>query len=282
MVGGSMDLSWLANYPPLSIAANLTGVVGFGLAIFFYFRAKERFAISYKAAEKVLIQPSTSLPFDLDVPLSWNGTPVARLTRTYILITNTGNKLIERNDIVGIPSIRVSDNSEIIESELVVSDDPGSRASISSGSLGPMRAFDFEFLRPSDGFILKVDHTGALNELFIECKSKAGGPIKKVNQTIRAVFWAILLVLGIELLGYAIWPYSNLPEPFSYQSSHTDAIEIVMASFLLGSAFIALLVLAIALVSFLLSLVTRKGKKENKRSWVVFVEIGNNSKNALS
>ena len=35
-----MDITWLANYPLLTVAANLTGVVGFGLAIFFYLRQK--------------------------------------------------------------------------------------------------------------------------------------------------------------------------------------------------------------------------------------------------
>lgn len=280
-----MDFTWLANYAPLSIAANLAGVVGFGLAFFFYFRAKERFVLSYKVVEKLLIQPSSRRPFDLDLPLSRNDQVVSQLTRTYILITNTGNKLIERGDIVGISSIQVSDKAEIIESELVFSDDPGSRASISGGSLGPTRAFDFEFLRPKDGVIFKVDHTGALNELFIECKSKAGGPIRKTNQKFAAIFWPTIVVAMMVLVGYVIWQVANpLPEPFNYQSKHGDDPFIaIFSSFMLGFTAVAGLALAILFVAIVFEFGRRlRGKPALRRARMVFNAIGNNSKNALS
>jgi hypothetical protein len=188
-----MDIAWLANYPLLTLAANLTGVVGFGLAIFFYFRSKEKFVLSYNITEKLLIQPSTKLPFDMDVPLSWNGKQLTRLTRSFILVSNTGNQLVERSDIVGVSSLQVAGTSEIIKAEIVFSDDPGSQAAVNSGS-GNSRSFDFEFLRPRDSFIIKVDHTGALNEIFPECKTKAGGPIKKSNQRAKIIFWSVFAV----------------------------------------------------------------------------------------
>jgi hypothetical protein len=125
-----MDIAWLANYPLLTVAANLTGVVGFGLAIFFYFRSKEKVVLSYNITEKLLIQPSTKLPFDMDVPLSWDGKQLTRLTRSFILVSNTGNQLVERSDIVGVSSLQVAGTSEIIKAEIVFSDDPGSQAAV--------------------------------------------------------------------------------------------------------------------------------------------------------
>jgi hypothetical protein len=276
-----MDIAWLANYPLLTIAANLTGVVGFALAIFFYFRSKEKVVLRYNIAEKLLIQPSTKLPFDMDVPLSWNGKPVTQLTRTFILVSNTGNRLVERSDIVGVPSLQVAGTSEIINAELVFSDDPGSQVAVKDGSSN-LRSFDFEFLRARDSFIIKVDHTGALNEIFPECKTKVGGPIKKSNQRAKIVLWSGFAVLLTGALGNAIWRTADFfPEEFSYNSKYNDAANYVFGSFTIGVVVVGAILISGSLIGLALSRLLRRGTKEPKRAWLVFIEISNNSKNAL-
>jgi hypothetical protein len=276
-----MDLAWLANYPLLTVAANLTGVVGFALAIFFYFRSKEKVVLRYNIAEKLLIQPSTKLPFDMDVPLSWNGKQLTRLTRSFILVSNTGNRLVERSDIVGVSSLQVAGTSEIINAEIVFSDDPGSQAAVNSGS-GNLRSFDFEFLRPRDSFIIKVDHTGALNEIFPECKTKAGGPIKKSNQRAKIISWSVFAVLIIGCLGNVIWRNSEVfPEDYSYNSKYNDVVNYIYGSFMIGFVVVLAMLIVGGLIGAVLSYVVRRGTKDTKRAWLVFIEISNNSKSAL-
>jgi hypothetical protein len=196
-------------------------------------------------------------------------------------VTNTGNKLIESSDIVGTPSIQVADTSKIIEAQLVFSDDPGSQV-VLSGATETLRSLDFEFLRPRDSFIIKLDHTGALNEVFPDCKTKAGGPIKKSNQKVKIIFWSVFAALIIGLLGNLIWRTSTFfPDSFSYNSKYNDAINYVFGSFMIGLAYVLAILVVGALFGSVLSYAFRRRTKATKRAWVVFMEISSNSKGAL-
>lgn len=277
-----MDIATLTAHPLFNLGNGVIGFVGVVLAFYFYFKGKERFALSYTVVEKMLIQPSTKLPFDLDVPLSWNGKQLTRLTRTYILLKNTGNKLIERADIVGVPAVNVAASSQIIEADVVFSDDPGSQALINSG-VTSARSFDFVFLRPSDAFIIRVDHTGALNELFVDCKTKAGGPIKKTNQTVRVFFGSVVGIILAIGLGNFIWRNSEFPEFLQYNSPYNaDLFSTFLGSLLLGGISILVVIFTAAGLASLTTYLRRGSRKEVKRAWVVFTEISSNSKNAVS
>src|ERR1700759_2791196 len=85
------------------------------------------------------------------------------------------NKLIEPDNIAGKMTINTLDGATIVEAEVVCADDPGSQEISAGGQM--MREIGFEFLRPQDAFIVRVDHTGSTNELFVDCRMKAGGPI---------------------------------------------------------------------------------------------------------
>jgi hypothetical protein len=126
-----------------------------------------------------------------------------------------------------------------------------------------------------------VDHTGALNEIFPECKTKAGGPIKKSNQRTKIIFWSVFAVSIIGCLGNVIWRTSDFPEDFSYNSKHNDAVNYVFGSFMVGFALVLAILIVGGLVGLVLSYFLRRGTKETKRAWVVFMEISNNSKGAL-
>jgi len=68
------------------------------------------------------------------------------------------------------------------------------------------------FLRPGDGFILKVDHTGGINEIYVDWKTKAGGPIKKESERKRVLSWFALSVIALGLFGNVVWrvtPFLN-------------------------------------------------------------------------
>jgi hypothetical protein len=190
-----MGISELANNPLFSLFNGLVGFVGVALAVYFYFKAKERYTLSYKITERQLIKDSSLRPFDMDVPLNWGGHDVTRLTRSFIFIKNSGNKLIEGSDLSNAPSIQVLQDNKIIHAELVFSDDPGSQIIINAGT-DNTRSLDFEFIRPADGCVIKVDHTGQSNEIFVECRTKPGGAIKKINDGPRAAL-ALLMTLPV-------------------------------------------------------------------------------------
>jgi hypothetical protein len=231
-----MDIAALTNNPIFNLFNGLVGVIGVALAVYFYFRAKERYALSYKVTERQLIQASSLRPFDMDVPLSWGGREVARLTRSFILITNSGNKLIQKSDLTNSATVQVSQDSKIIDTAIIFSDDPGSQVLISGGSSSSSE-INFEFIRPNDGCVIKVDHTGYLNEVFVEFSTKAGGSIKKINDGPRV---ALGLLIGLPvtwLIGYIIAKYLDLPlpEPFDRATVARDGALQVVMPFVVGA-----------------------------------------------
>jgi hypothetical protein len=276
-----MDLTTIASSPAFTVLCGLCTIFSTGIAFYFYFRSKERFALSYSVSEKKLIQASTLRPFDMNVPLSWNGHDVTRLTRSFILIQNTGNKLVQRTDIVGIPSVQVGEGSTIIDAGVIFADDAGSKVSLKESSINK-RAFDLEFLRQKDGFILKIDHTGSLNELFVECKTMAGGSIKKINQTARVVIGLLIAVPMLCFLGNVIWRNVELPEPFGRKIANGDLLFDMVGSFFIGALALLGFVIVAGLIALLLSLLTKGTLTVNKRANLVFADISNNKKGSLT
>lgn len=276
-------VEFLASYPYLTVAANLSGLIGLALAFFFYYRGKERFALTYRVAERLLIQSSSTLPFDMDVPLSRKGVEVSRLTRSFILVRNTGNKLIEWSDLVKTPLIKVGDPSSILDYELILADDPGTAVLLGPPE-GSSRTLVFAFLRPGDGFILKIDHTGGINELYMDCRTKAGGPIKKVNEKAKGFLWAIAIVVALAVVGNLVWRNMVFPavlEALNYEG-HANGIFNAINSFLVGGLIaivVALAALAIELI--VMKLLGRSGAVKPKRAKDLFFWINANHKDGV-
>ncbi|VIO71257.1 hypothetical protein [Bradyrhizobium ivorense] len=277
-----MDLAALTSNPIFNLCNGLVGIVGVALAIYFYFKAKERYTLSYKVAERQLIQASSLRPFDMDVPLNWGGHDITRLTRSFILITNSGNKLVESSDISSVARIRVSDKSTIIEAKIVYADDPGSQILISGGD-SSSRTLDFAFIREREGCIIKVDHTGFLNEVFVECRTKASGSIKKISDGPRA---ALTLLVGLPTMwaiGSVILRYVDLPlpEPFDRASMATDATLQHVTPFLVGLLASVVVLFCYILLTMVVTYAKTRTFVRPKRAAEIFTNIGINLKRAL-
>jgi hypothetical protein len=126
-----------------------------------------------------------------------------------------------------------------------------------------------------------LDHTGALNEAFPECKTKAGGPIKKSKQKIKIFFWSMFAILIIGALGNMIWRTADFEGDLSYNSKFNDSITQIGGSFVVGLLFVLAIAIVGGLLGSVLSYLFRRGTKEPKRAWVVFMEISSNTKNSL-
>ena len=87
-------------------------------------------------------------------------------------------------------------------------------------------------------------------------------------------------MVAVGLLGNIVWRNSHFPEPFDYSSSN-DLISYVFASYTVGSVLVLIPILIGGVLGAAISYAIRRGRKETKRAWVVFMEISNNTKNAL-
>jgi len=195
----------IATNPWAIVASYILAILGFIAAFVFYYLSKEKFEMAYRVCERTLLS-SKNRWFDMDIPVLLDGRELIQFTRSYVLILNVGNKLIEPKDIVGSLAIKTINDASIIRAEVVGTDDPGSQAQIvAAGQMDGMRELRFDFLRPTDAFIVKIDHTGSTNELFLECNTKAGGAIRDPSADApmgAGRFTALLFLLG--LIGGAI------------------------------------------------------------------------------
>jgi hypothetical protein len=276
------ELAALTNNPIFNLFNGLVGVIGVALALYFYFRAKERYTLSYNVAERQLIQASSLRPFDMDVPLNWGGHNITRLTRSFIFITNSGNKLVQRSDISGIASVQVSQDSKIIEAKVIFSDDPGSQIVIDGGE-DNTRTIDFEFIREKEGCVIKVDHTGVLNEIFIECRTKANGSIKKINGGPRVALGLLIGLPVIWLIGNIIFKYVDLPlpEPFDRATVAREGALQVVLPFVVGSLALFAILLCYAILTLAVMYATKRTLITPKRAANMFTNIALNMKRAL-
>lgn len=259
----------LASNPWLTVAANLLGVASFVLGFFFYYKSKDRFAIAYRVSEATLIHSPSTRPFDMDARLSWNGTAVERLTRSYILIKNTGNKVLEANDFVHEPVVRVAQTSTIIESKIKAIDDPGNAAAVSQ--IGPSAStLSFAFLRPRDAIILQFDHTGATNEIFVEGGTKAGGPLKKLGSVGELFSFLGSIFLVVSVFSSLILTIVLTSDGSSV--ADRDLLKTIMASFMAGTILLLIAALLLSLLRYLGRLVgLRADPKPTAKMWGIIL-----------
>ncbi|MFK4538024.1 hypothetical protein ABIA00_006207 [Bradyrhizobium ottawaense] len=201
----------------------------------------------------------------MDVPVSWNGKAFARLTRSYLLVRNTGNKVLEPGDLVGEPMLRVAKTTEIVEASVKMLDDPGSEVQLLPRGEAT-RALHFKFLRPRDAIIIKVDHTGGTNEIFLDGRTKAGGPLKKQGSTLEILSFLGTVFGGSSLLGSVILTVALTADQAS--SKQIELAQAIKASFVLGMVLLAIISAAVALVLYLARLIgLRSEAKPTRKLW---------------
>jgi hypothetical protein len=184
------------------VRCGVVGVLGLFFAVYFYFKGKERFSLRYDFVERAIIeQKNDRKPFDLDGPVVWNGFLITeRLVRTYVFVRNSGNKLIEKSDVVGGATVQTHESAKIIDVQIIAMDDPACSLKISEPQ-GFSAQIDFEFFRPKEGAIFRVDHTGKQNQLFVSLKTKQGGPAKRVPRAKVERNITVAVIATVSLLG---------------------------------------------------------------------------------
>jgi hypothetical protein len=133
-------------------------------------------------------------------------------------------------------AIKTINDASIIRAEVVDTDDPGNQPQIvADGQTDNMRELRFEFLRPTDAFVVKIDHTGSTNELFVECNTKAGGAIREpgADAPMKPGKFMRLFVL-LSLIGGAIVLIVGPNGKVFMEASGFERIDLVFKSIALA------------------------------------------------
>ena len=114
--------------------------------------------------------------------MTYSGLSIENLSVTKILFWNGGNDTIDNKDISSVDplKIRVNENYEILESNVLYSKNPANQFSIKTSDDKSYAALEFDFLDKDEGGLIQLIHTG-ISDKDIEIHGTIKGAGKPVH-----------------------------------------------------------------------------------------------------
>lgn len=162
----------------LTLGALIVGLIGVILAIYFFVKSKKIKKKNYQLNSFNLIHESVSDLPDLEV--KYKGNEVNNLTITKIVIWNSGNQTVNKQDIVDLDPIRIygSEGVEIFDIEIIHVVESSNDYKLTPK--GDYWKLDFDYVDPDQGCVLVIYHSGKKsNDILISGKLKGQGPIEQ-------------------------------------------------------------------------------------------------------
>lgn len=192
---------------PISQAfLGLLAVSSFIYAIICQRLNKERKEFSYCVKSNVLIRKKKSKFEKLSI--TYDGNHIDNLCVSRYTIWNSGNRTLNRSDIVDTKELTISiaETYEILDVELIACSEETNNFSIQKIDKQTAKIF-FEYADKKDGLVVQIIHTGTDEDITIDCKIKGGNPMKnKVNKPgqnfiLKASKKPILVKCAVTLMG---------------------------------------------------------------------------------
>lgn len=138
---------------------------------------KKRLSVAF-SSYKIVKEGKGGIP---NFEILYLGKQISNLTISKFAIWNSGNKIINSNDIVSTEKLEIfaDDGEEILDAQIVTETEPANLFKISSCTEKSV-CIDFDYVDSHEGIIVQVLHTGKKehNLLSTKCKIKGGLPIK--------------------------------------------------------------------------------------------------------
>jgi hypothetical protein len=152
-----MTLQQFTNSPVVQMIGYVFGILGVGLAIFFYIKQKIRKELTYFTKGLQLVSPRLKNVSKIQV--LYEASPIEKLNISEITVFNSGNALLTSDDIPSKSPITIvcSDDGHILEVAIEQVSDFANNCLIKD--LGNTAELSFDFLRPYQGCKIKVIHT---------------------------------------------------------------------------------------------------------------------------
>lgn len=136
-------------------------VIGFVLAIIFYYKTKKKKIIQARVNSTNLFTDKNQIP---NIKILYKDTPVETLTVSEICVWSAGNDVIRKNDIseTNPIAISVSKDSELFEYRLVSVSDKDCDIFLNQDN--KKIVVEFAYLEPKQGFVIQIIHSGKNSE----------------------------------------------------------------------------------------------------------------------
>lgn len=156
-----LNLSWVG-----VVITLITFIIAIAVALFLYFKAKQKKGLSYYISNNLLIdRANTENPDQIEIFFS--GTKVDKLYKTLIYIWNSGNQIIKKDELNTKDPFRfeIENNKEILSIKTIKS----TREVIDFNAYHEKKInfykINFDYLDPNDGAVIEVLHNGSIDDL---------------------------------------------------------------------------------------------------------------------
>lgn len=139
--------------------SGLASLIALPLAIYFYQASKEKYQIRYAVAGRFIFQTAGLFLDKIPYEVRFDGEIVHHVRRDNIMIYNCGNRTIESSDLTYPCSVELTSSAadtKILGYRVIFVDDDSCNIHLSHDKKTMM--IDFDFLRPSEGFVVQIDH----------------------------------------------------------------------------------------------------------------------------
>lgn len=137
-----------------------------------------------KRSERLIQNGNTSIP---DLTITFREKEIADLTSSRIAIWNHGENVINNSEIVAEQPLRViskNDNTKILNVSLLTESDAANKIEIKNDeSCSNKVEIGFDYMAKDDGLVIQVLHTGAGEDILVDCKIKGGEKVKNLEHS---------------------------------------------------------------------------------------------------
>lgn len=170
-------LESLMNSPIAWSVLSILSVVGFIYAIICQHKNKEKKELSFARKSHMLIQNSKEKFEKLSI--LYDGKTVSNLCVSKYCIWNSGNRTLNRSDVVQTKEITIAtiEDNKILEASILSITEETNNFTLEKIDEQTVRVL-FDYVDRKDGVVIQVVHTGETRALRISCKIKGGKDLR--------------------------------------------------------------------------------------------------------
>lgn len=153
-------------------------------AVYTWAKGKEKKEFSHFHVSHAIVRGGKKL--NPAIKFTFNGIEFNNLTSTKVAIWNSGNKVINKSDIVVGRELTISakEDVEILSVEIIAGSEDTNKFTLSEMT-DCTQGISFEYVDKQEGVVLQIFHTGDNDAIDVNCKIKGGQPAKSLNQKIK-------------------------------------------------------------------------------------------------
>lgn len=179
MVGnrGGIDMinEWMENpYAWLILSVCTVGSLIFAIYTWFVGKKVKEISVDY-SSNHIVKTGKSPIP---KLEMKYNGKGIDNLSSTFFYIWNSGNEVVNDEDLVKVCPLKIKcDSEQILDAQIIKQSDDSNGFFIKK--IAPEEVeLQFEYIDCGEGVSIQVLHAGAEDKFSLDCKIKGGRKIK--------------------------------------------------------------------------------------------------------